>query len=128
MSTYKYIDRFCYVIVVITLLGTILFMNGEAIGISSYKRSAGYESKIFDTTYVHTLDIVIEDWDGFIKDCEDKEYELCTVVIDNEAIKNVGIRAKGNTSLSSVSAYGNDRYSFKLEVDRSEERRVGKEC
>ena len=29
----------------------------------------------------------------------------------------MGIRAKGNTSLSSVAAYGNDRYSFKIEFD-----------
>lgn len=41
----------------------------------------------------------------------------CAVVIDNEAYKNVAIRAKGNTSLSSVAAYGNNRYSFKIEFD-----------
>ena len=43
--------------------------------------------------------------------------QLCTLVIDNEAYKNTGIRAKGNTSLSMVSEYGNNRYSFKAEFD-----------
>lgn len=56
-------------------------------------------------------------WDNFIEECENEEYSPCAVVIDGEAYKNVGIRAKGNTSLSSVAAYGNDRYSFKIEFD-----------
>lgn len=32
-------------------------------------------------------------------------------------MKNCAIRAKGNTSLSNVKQYGNDRYSFKIEFD-----------
>ena len=59
----------------------------------------------------------MDDWDSFVDGCEDEEYVSCAVVIDNEAYKNVAIRAKGNTSLSSVAAYGNDRYSFKIEFD-----------
>ena len=42
---------------------------------------------------------------------------MCTVTIDGEQVENIAIRAKGNTSLSSVRTYGNDRYSFKLEFD-----------
>ena len=38
-------------------------------------------------------------------------------MIDDETYKNIGIRAKGNTSLSSVKRYGNNRYSFKIEFD-----------
>lgn len=38
-------------------------------------------------------------------------------MIDGEAYKNVAIRAKGNTSLTQVASYGNDRYSFKIEFD-----------
>lgn len=33
-----------------------------------------------------------------------EEYSACSVVIDGESYKNVGIRGKGNTSLSSVAA------------------------
>ena len=39
------------------------------------------------------------------------------MVIDNESYNNVAIRAKGNTSLTQVASYGNDRYSFKIEFD-----------
>ncbi len=72
---------------------------------------------MFDTRTVHTIDIVMDNWDDFIDTCENEEYEVCSLVIDKEAYKNVGIRAKGNTSLSMVSSYGNDRYSFKIEFD-----------
>lgn len=59
----------------------------------------------------------MEDWDEFIASCTDREYAACSVIIDNEEYKNAAIRAKGNTSLSGVEDYGNDRYSFKIEFD-----------
>ena len=72
---------------------------------------------VIDTSAVHTIDIVMDDWDGFLDTCTNEEYTICTVVIDNESYKNVGIRATGNTSLTQVASYGNDRYSFKIEFD-----------
>mgnify|MGYP002521424885 CR=1 FL=1 len=92
-------------------------MCGEKLGITSTARAMGYETKLFDTSKVHTINIVIDDWDSFLKTCTDEEYTSCAVVIDNEAYKNVAIRAKGNTSLTQVKSYGNNRYSFKIEFD-----------
>ena len=92
-------------------------MCGEKIGITSTARAMGYETKLFDTSKVHTINIVIDDWDSFLETCTDEEYTSCAVVIDNEAYKNVAIRAKGNTSLTQVKSYGNNRYSFKIEFD-----------
>jgi spore coat protein CotH len=118
MSTSKQIDRICAIALVVALLLTLVLYNGAALGIQSVTTTTlGYESKLFDTSRVHTIDIVMDDWDGFIEGCEDEEYVLCSVVIDNEAYKNVGIRAKGNTSLSSVSQMNSQRYSFKIEFD-----------
>lgn len=77
----------------------------------------GYEQRLFDTARVHTIDIVMDDWDSFIENCEDEQYAACGVVIDGESYKTVAIRAKGNTSLASVSRMDSDRYSFKLEFD-----------
>ncbi len=77
----------------------------------------GYEDKLFDTSMVHTLNIIMDDWDEFTENCQSEEYYNCTVVIDDETYKNVAIRGKGNTSLTQVSSYGNDRYSFKIEFD-----------
>jgi len=117
MSTHKDIDKICCVLIALTLLLTICFMNAEDFGVQAVSRKENYTEKLFDTTFVHTIDIVMDDWDGFIESCVDKEYTACSVVIDNEAYKNVAIRAKGNTSLTQVDSYGNDRYSFKIEFD-----------
>lgn len=117
MSTHTFIDKICCVAIVLALIVTIVFMNGECLGIQAASAAAGYESRLFDTSSVHTIDIVMDDWEGFLEGCTDEEYVLCDLVIDNEAYKNVAIRAKGNTSLTQVANYGNDRYSFKIEFD-----------
>ncbi len=121
MSTHKNIDRICVVIIVLCLLLTLLFMNGKALGLQSASRTMGYEQTLFDTSKVHTIDIIIDDWDSFISTCESETYSVCTVVIDNEAMKNVAIRGKGNTSLSTVKTMGSERYSFKIEFDQYED-------
>ncbi|KAI4440070.1 hypothetical protein C824_002559 [Schaedlerella arabinosiphila] len=121
MSTHKQIDRICCGVLVLMLLLTIVFMNAGKLGVQAVSRSLGYESKLFDTSIVHTIDIEMEDWDTFLEGCTDEEYVSCSLVIDQEAYQNVAIRAKGNTSLTSVASYGNDRYSFKVEFDHYEQ-------
>ncbi len=117
MAAHKTIDRLCCLILVLTLALTLVFINGESLGIKAASLEAGYIDRLFDTSRVHTIDLVMDDWESFISSCENEEYSLCSVVIDNESYDNVGIRAKGNTSLTQVASYGNDRYSFKLEFD-----------
>lgn len=117
MSTHKYIDKICCVAVVLSLIFTVLFMNAKSFGVAESSKVKGYEARLFDTSTVHTIAIVMDDWDSFIDTCTNEEYALCSVTIDNEAYKNVAIRAKGNTSLTQVDSYGNDRYSFKIEFD-----------
>ena len=118
MSTHKKIDIICCIAVVFALLVTVLFMNAEALGIQAADKIMGYEERLFDETKVHTVDIVIDDWDGFLTTCQSEEYSVCNVLIDGEAYTNVGIRGKGNTSLSTVSSMDSDRYSFKIEFDQ----------
>ncbi len=118
MSTSKHFDKICCIVLCFTLVITLLFMNAENFGVKAAGPSMGYENRLFDTSKVHTIDIVMDDWEGFLSTCTNEEYAACTVIIDGEAYKNVGIRAKGNTSLSSVASYGNDRYSFKIEFDQ----------
>ncbi|MBP3588592.1 MAG: CotH kinase family protein, partial [Clostridia bacterium] len=118
MSTHKYFDRICVVALVLSLLLTMVFVNGEVLGIRAADTVMGYEDRLFDSSAVHTIDIVIDDWDGFLQTAQSEEYAACSVVIDGEAFKNVGIRGKGNTSLSTVSSMNSQRYSFKLEFDQ----------
>jgi len=120
MSAHKSIDKICMVIIAVTLIISVVFCSGQALGIQTTAHAIGYENRIFDRSKVHTLDIVINDWDSFIETCENEEYTSCNLIIDGEAVKNVGIRAKGNTSLSSVRNMNSSRYSFKIEFDQYE--------
>ena len=117
MSTHKYMDKICCLALLLALVVTGVFLNAPSLGIQAASTAQGYESRLFDTSRVHTIDIVMDDWEGFLEGCTDEEYELCAVVIDNESYNNVAIRAKGNTSLTQVASYGNDRYSLKIEFD-----------
>lgn len=118
MSTHKKIDIICCVAVVFALLVATLFINAEALGIQAADKVMGYEERLFDETKVHTVDIIIDDWDAFLATCRNEEYSVCNVLIDGEAYTNVGIRGKGNTSLSTVSSMDSNRYSFKIEFDQ----------
>ena len=118
MSTSKHIDKLCLAAALAALVLTVLFCNAERLGVQNTSRTMGYEDSLFDSSMVHTVDIVMDNWDGFLETCENEEYAVCTAVIDGERVPNVGIRAKGNTSLRNVSQMGSDRYSFKLEFDQ----------
>ena len=120
MSTHKHIDKVCLAAALLAVILCAVFVNGEALGMEIASHAAGYETRLFDTARVHTIDIVMDDWDSFIETCENEEYAACSVVVDGEALGNVGIRAKGNTSLSNVSSMDSDRYSFKIEFDQYE--------
>lgn len=114
MSTHKHIDRICCAALLLALVLTALFVNGESFGLQKASTAMAYETALFDTSKVHTINIIMDDWDEFTANCKSEEYYACTVVIDGETFKNVAIRGKGNTSLSQVT---NDRYSYKIEFD-----------
>ena len=117
MSGSKHFDKIAWTATVLILGITILFMNGGDLGLQAMAHTMGYETRLFDNTKVHTVDIVMDDWDEFIANATSEEYAAAAVVIDGEVYKNVGIRAKGNTSLSTVASLGSERYSFKIEFD-----------
>lgn len=118
MSESKYFDKIAWTVTALILAVTILFMNGSTLGLEGMTHTMGYENRLFDNTRVHTIDIVMNDWDEFIANAASEQYYAANVVIDGEACKNVGIRGKGNTSLSTVSSLGSERYSLKIEFDQ----------
>ena len=79
-----------------------------------------YESELFDTDQIIQIDIQMEeaDWEEMLAEAMAEEYYACDVVINGRKICNVGIRPKGNTSLSSIASDPDtDRFSLKLEFD-----------
>ena len=77
-----------------------------------------YESSLFGTELV-TVDIQMDadDWQEMLDNAINEEYYVCDVVINGQTFSNVGIRPKGNTSLSQVASSDSDRFSFKIEFD-----------
>ena len=124
MSTHKNIDRICALALAFCLLVTLVCYNTAALGIRATANELGYEGRLFSTDKVHTVDIVIDDWDAFLATAQREEYTVCDVTIDGETIHNVGIRGKGNTSLSQVSSMNSQRYSFKVEFDQYDSTRT----
>ena len=77
-----------------------------------------YADTLFDTSFVHSIDIQVPDdgtWDDFIANCEDEQYIACDLVIDGELYENAAIRGKGNSSKMRSRSSG--KYSFKVEFD-----------
>ena len=118
MSGSKHFDRIAWAVTALVLVVTILFMNGGSLGLQAMTHIMGYENRLFDNTRVHTIDIVMDDWDELIENAMSEEYYAANAVIDGESYKNIGIRAKGNTSLSTVASLDSERYSFKIEFDQ----------
>ena len=66
-----------------------------------------------------SIDIDEDDWKWLLENALDEEYRSCNITINGETYNNVGIRPKGNTSLTNVANDDTtDRYSFKIKFDK----------
>lgn len=82
--------------------------------------SLQYEELIFGAEDVIRIDIRMDeaDWEDMLANAMEEKYRSCDVTINGQEIRNVGIRPKGNTSLSAIAMDPEtDRYSLKLEFD-----------
>ena len=83
--------------------------------------SMEYEDRIFDKSEPAVIDIRMDadEWQSMLDTSTQEVYHRCDVVINGTTFKNVGIRPKGNTSLSSIAMNPDtDRFSFKIEFDQ----------
>lgn len=93
-----------------------LVVNNETSSIAQKKLST-----VLDKESITDIDIDIEenDWNWLIENALNEEFRSCNITINGETFYNVGIRPKGNTSLTSVAADDTtDRYSFKIKFDK----------
>ena len=81
--------------------------------------SMTYQNTLFDTSSVIEVDIDIseDNWATLLENATAEEYYDCDVTINGTTYEHVGLRAKGNTSLSMVASSDSDRYSFKIKFD-----------
>lgn len=117
MLKHRYTDIICITAVVAACILAVLFLSAERLGIRMASSAPEYSRRLFDDSYVHSLDIRIGDWDAFLAAATEEDYTECDVEIDGEVFSSVGLRAKGNNSLRLVNEYGLERYSLKIEFD-----------
>lgn len=114
----KHIDRIVILLVLAALAAigvlTVLLHGREDAGMAQ-----DYEATLFSTEEPMTVNVLIdeEDWQDLLDTALTETYYCCDVEINGVTYYNVGIRAKGNTSLTSVAASDSDRYSFKIQFD-----------
>ena len=127
MITNKYISKIVIGIMAVAVVLCFLAMAysdrlTEHLGGQAVNQE--YETELFNTDEVISIDIKMDEneWEKMLSNAMSEEYYSCDVVINGETVKNVGIRPKGNTSLSSIAMNDEtDRFSLKLEFDQFEE-------
>lgn len=121
MITSKHIHVWTLIAVgIVTCFMCIFLFKSEVLGIVPVPHVSEYAEKLFDKNAVSTIDIQMDpkEWQNMLDNALQEEYVKCDVVINGETIYNVGIRPKGNTSLTQVANDPNtDRVSFKFEFD-----------
>ena len=84
-----------------------------------------YENRIFDTNYMHLVDVKIseEDWQDLIENPLNKTKYKVDVEIDGITFKDVSFKTKGNSSLQNIASGpkggpASNRYSFKINFSK----------
>lgn len=120
MITSKYINTIIAVVllVVVVFVGVFMIVPGS-IGMATENSQPEYATKLFNKNKIISIDIKADkkEWENMLKNATSEEYIQCDATINGTTYKSVGIRPKGNSSLSMVANSDSDRYSFKLEFD-----------
>lgn len=123
MISYKHITKIIGVMMAAAVVFCIWLtaFSQEAVEVSgNVKVPMEYEAALFDTDEPIKIDIQMaqEQWEEMLENAIAEEYYACDVLINDQKLYNVGVRPKGNTSLSSIAENPDtDRFSLKLEFD-----------
>lgn len=124
MITSKHIEKIVVAVVSVAVILCILasvFSDTLNEKFGSEGITQQYETELFDTSKNISVNIIMDSdkWNEMLENAIEEEYFQCDVEINGKTFYSVGIRTKGNTSLSTIA---NDpttnRYSFKLEFDK----------
>lgn len=87
--------------------------------VSASQNNYEYEDMIFDDSYLHIIDIEIDEeaWKQTTTHAREENYVSCDVNLDGDKFENVGIRPMGNSSLKAIQDAGSDRFSLKIKFN-----------
>lgn len=82
------------------------------------KTEVEYKDKIFGSDIISVEIIADEDdWQEMLDNATSEQFIMADVIVNGKKFKDVGIRPKGNSSLTQVASSNSDRYSFRLQFD-----------
>lgn len=116
MISGKHINKITAVAVCLALLFcTFIVYAANAYDTSN---TPEYEKRLFNGEVV-TIDIQVDDdvWQGLIDNATSKEFISANVVINGEIFSTVGVRTKGNSSLTQASSSSTARYSLQFSMN-----------
>ena len=123
MVANKYITKIIAILMALAVLicfAAMVYSDELTEAMGGVGVSMEYEEELFNTDEIISIDILMDDeeWEKMLSNALSEEYYVCDVVVNGVTFENVGIRPKGNTSLSSIAMDPDtDRYSLKLEFD-----------
>ncbi|WP_460271810.1 CotH kinase family protein [Clostridium sp. CTA-19] len=112
-----YVSIITMILAVMFIVVSIVFVNPN----SSKVTSNSTITDVLDQNSITEIDIKIDesDWQWLLENATDEEYRSADITINGETFTNVGVRPKGNSSLSSVANDSTtDRYSLKIDFDQ----------
>lgn len=129
----KYIPHLAAIVMVLALtlvvIGSVFNMtsgDAEKQDITTIEQPE-YMRKIFDKDQLLQINIQIDEskWEELKENAAAEAYYPADITINGETYRNVGIRAKGNSSLTMVANDDTtDRYSFKIKVNEYQEQNI----
>lgn len=107
-----------FILCLFVILGVFSGCSSTKTTTESTGKDPEYAEKIFGTDII-SLEIIADDtqWQTMLDNARDEEYIKVDVVVNGTKFKDVGIRPKGNSSLTQVASTDSDRYSFRLKFD-----------
>lgn len=101
---------------VVSILFVVVANTQEANIINTGK--AEYITKIFGSDII-SVEIIADEaqWQEMLDNAINEQYIMADVIVNGTKFQSVGIRPKGNSSLTQVASSDSDRYSFRLQFD-----------
>ena len=106
------------ILLVILIVGSVYLLN--YLSIENASTGMEYKEKLFIEDEVGLIEITTTEggWEEILENPTAEQYVEATVTINGEMFEHVGLRAKGNSSLSTVANSDSDRYSLKLDFSQ----------
>lgn len=123
MISNKYINAIIATFTAIALFfTTIIYVNSKNVTVEATSSNSNftYVDTVLSKEQVTEIDLEVDkdNWNYLLENAIDEEYINANITVNGTKYYNVGLRAKGNSSLSMVASDNTtDRYSFKVKFD-----------